>query len=214
MNKLDHIFLLHSLHWMAHLMVHTERGYFLHKITYDRCWFPPKTNFQPSNNWPSDTKPTIMLSVLEANMLFPDFASWYQLKDLDIKSLRKHLHRRCSPEIVCYSPRHCDLGGSAALFPRRLDFLRLKSILGGRRQRGSTQGAAPVVSATLHSYTDENSCTNTKQTQIQLQKPIQIQRGFNWGSCLSALWRSCNGKLEIGIFHFLERNISGIFGHG
>ena len=29
-----------------------------------------------------------------------------------------------------------------------------------------------------------------------------------------ALWGSCNGKLEIGIFHFLERNISGIFGHG
>ena len=30
----------------------------------------------------------------------------------------------------------------------------------------------------------------------------------------NALWGSCNGKLEIGIFHFWERNISGIFGHG
>ena len=30
----------------------------------------------------------------------------------------------------------------------------------------------------------------------------------------SALWGSCNGKLEIGFFHFWERNISGIFGHG
>ena len=29
-----------------------------------------------------------------------------------------------------------------------------------------------------------------------------------------ALCRSCNGKVEIGIFHFWERNISGIFGHG
>ena len=29
-----------------------------------------------------------------------------------------------------------------------------------------------------------------------------------------ALWGSCNGKLGIGIFHFWERNISGIFGHG
>ena len=31
---------------------------------------------------------------------------------------------------------------------------------------------------------------------------------------INALWGSCNGKLEIGFFHFWERNISGIFGHG
>ena len=30
----------------------------------------------------------------------------------------------------------------------------------------------------------------------------------------NAQWGSCNGNLEIGIFHFLERSISGIFGHG
>ena len=29
-----------------------------------------------------------------------------------------------------------------------------------------------------------------------------------------ALCRSCNGKVEIGIINFWERNISGIFGHG
>ena len=33
-------------------------------------------------------------------------------------------------------------------------------------------------------------------------------------SSIIALWGSCNGNLEIGFFHFWERNISGIFGHG
>ena len=31
---------------------------------------------------------------------------------------------------------------------------------------------------------------------------------------INALWGSCKGKLEIGFFHFWERNISGIFGDG
>ena len=35
-----------------------------------------------------------------------------------------------------------------------------------------------------------------------------------WESPTTALWRSCDGNLEIGFFHFWERNISGIFGHG
>ena len=30
----------------------------------------------------------------------------------------------------------------------------------------------------------------------------------------TALWGSCNGNLDIGLFHFWERNLSGIFGHG
>ena len=31
---------------------------------------------------------------------------------------------------------------------------------------------------------------------------------------ITALCRSCNGEVEIGTFHFWERNMSGIFGHG
>ena len=50
--------------------------------------------------------------------------------------------------------------------------------------------------------------------QMQHHSHTKFHFTFIRHVCIIALCRSCNGKVEIGIFHFWERNKSGIFGHG
>ena len=76
-------------------------------------------------------------------------------------------------------------------------------ILHLKARKFETKVASRQNSVNYHPRTQIMNCVKIMILYVELRVKLHI-----------ALWGSCNGKLEIGIFHFLERNISGIFGHG